>query len=307
MIERLENLPFAGQVMDRAATLRGDTARLRELWADESSRALVLSGDYACVLVDSGKAELQFRAPSELPGVDRSGALFLGLHADIAYFAVDRIPAVHLDNGASLRNVGALLGPRDAELFATALGICQWHRRHPHCSVCGELTVVANAGWVRRCPDDGSEHFPRTDPAVIMLVRDPDDRALLGRRAGWPTGWYSTLAGFVEPGEDLASAVQREVMEEANVDVDPASVQFLGSQPWPFPSSIMLGFHARARSGAPAQPDATEMIDARWFSRAELTFACEAGDVRLPSRISIARPLIERWYGSALPEEWSRS
>ena len=160
---------------------------------------------------------------------------------------------------------------------------------------------------MRRCPEDGSEHFPRHDAAVIVLVRDDDDRALLGRRADWPERRYSTLAGFVEAGESAEMAVLREMAEEAGVRIDPDGLDYLGSQPWPFPASLMLGYHASvAADSPPALADGDEISEVHWFTRDELAAGCAAGAVRLPGAVSIARRLIERWYGAPLPGEWSR-
>jgi NAD+ diphosphatase len=159
--------------------------------------------------------------------------------------------------------------------------------------------VSTQAGAERRCLADDTPHFPRTDPAVIVLVTDPHGRALLGHHRDWPTGRYSTLAGFVEPGESAEEAVVREVAEESQIDI--TRTQYLGSQPWPFPSSLMLGFEARASDADPV-PDGTELADVRWFSRDEFAQRVVAGDVVPPSEISIAHALIVRWLGRAIPK-----
>lgn len=239
---------------------------------------------------------------------------FLGLDADdIAYFAahVDDYQDARVDPNAPwkhLRAAGALLSDRDAGMMVTAVAIDNWMRTHRFCPKCGGPTHVSNAGWSRVCLVDGSEHFPRTDPAIIVLVTDNDDRALLGRQAVWQEGFFSTLAGFVESGESAEAALRREVFEESGVTIstDPADILYLGSQPWPFPCSLMLGFHARA-SDPTINVDGSEIVEAMWISRAELLAACEKGEVRLPPSISIARKLIERWYGGVLPESFSRA
>ncbi|WP_307858162.1 NAD(+) diphosphatase [Cellulomonas fulva] len=200
---------------------------------------------------------------------------------------------------ASLRVVGATLSPRDAGLATTAVALDQWHQRHPRCPRCGAPTDVVQAGWVRRCREDGSEHYPRTDPAVIMAVVDDRDRILLGHAAAWPEGRYSTLAGFVESGESLESAVRREVAEETGVRI--GDVEYRGSQPWPFPASLMVGFVAHALT-TEVQVDGTEVTHARWFTRQELRDAVVAGQVVAPGRTSIARALVEDWLGDRLPE-----
>jgi len=173
-----------------------------------------------------------------------------------------------------------------------------WHTTHEFCPRCGARTEIAFSGHIRVCPKDGSEHFPRVDPAVIMLIRDDDDRILLARGPQWPENRVSVLAGFVEPGESLELAVIREVHEEVGIVV--TEPRYMGSQPWPFPRSLMLGFFARALT-TDLHPDAVEIADARWFTRAELLAELEGGRLGLPSPISIARRLIEAWYGSALP------
>lgn len=199
---------------------------------------------------------------------------------------------------ATLREVGHLLDPRDAGLAVTAVGLAAWHRLHPRCPRCGAPTLPAEGGWTRRCTADGSDHYPRTDPAVIMAVLDSDDRLLLGHGGQWPEGRFSTLAGYVEPGESLETAVRREVAEEVGVQV--GQVTYRGSQPWPFPASLMLAFIARATT-TDIVVDGVEITQARWFSRKDLATAVRAGDVQLPGPTSVARALIEDWFGGPLP------
>lgn len=198
----------------------------------------------------------------------------------------------------SLRDLGAALSGRDAGLATEAVALAAWHAGHPRCPRCGEPTEPVNGGWVRRCTNDASEHYPRTDPAVIMAVIDDADRLLLGHAALWSPGKFSTLAGYVEPGEPLEAAVRREVLEEVGVEI--GAVEYRGSQPWPFPASLMLGFVARATS-TDIHVDGEEVVDARWFTRADLLDAVTTGTVVLPGRTSIARALIEDWFGAALP------
>jgi len=229
-------------------------------------------------------------------------AVLLGLREARAYFALD---LSHLETplGAiraegpiefiDLRRVGPLLARPDGALLAYARGILHWHGRHRFCGVCGNPTRSAEGGHVRRCvsPECNAAHFPRTDPAVIMLVTD-GDRALLGRQAVWAKGQHSTLAGFVEPGESLEEAVAREVREETGIVVD--DVAYHSSQPWPFPASIMLGFTARALT-TELQVDPEELEAARWFDRGFILGHAEDDTFRLPRRDSIARRLIEDW------------
>jgi NAD+ diphosphatase len=196
-----------------------------------------------------------------------------------------------------LREVGAMLNERDAGLVTVALGLAHWHRRHGFCPRCGARTRVTHAGWVRVCDVDGSEHYPRIDPAVIMAVVDDDDRLLLGRQVSWPQGRFSTLAGFVEPGEEFEDAVRREVHEESGVLVD--DVTYLGSQPWPFPASVMVGFTAHAAS-TDIRVDGVELGEARWFTRRQFRGALDSGELRTPTRLSISRVLVEHWYGQEL-------
>jgi len=215
---------------------------------------------------------------------------FLGEHAGTAYFSVTApLPAVEGARSAGLREVGAALDDRDAGLLVEAVALANWHATHVRCPRCGAPTVEARGGWTRTCEVDGSEHFPRTDPAVIMLVHDGAGRCLLGRQPSWPSGRYSTLAGFVEPGESAEMAVAREVAEEVGVEV--RDIHYVASQPWPFPGSLMLGYTALADSAVPLTLDGLELDDARWLNREKL----RGGAVLLPPPVSIAHRLITSW------------
>ena len=200
----------------------------------------------------------------------------------------------------ALRQAGTLLSDRDAGLMTHAVALAYWHDSHTHCPQCGTPTVPAPAGHLTSCPKDGSEHFPRLDPAVIMLVIDQEERLLLARNALWPPGRMSVVAGFVEPGESAEHAVAREVFEETSIVV--GQVRYLGSQPWPMPRSLMLGYEARAASGQRIAVDQEEIGEARWFSRDELRAAIDAGELGIAPSSSIARRLIEYWYGGDLPD-----
>lgn len=283
--------------MNRSAHLRSDDAWLAAAWAHPSSRVFVVDEARALVADD----RLVWRATGSAPGGQR---LFLGTPDDggsgAAYFAVvASLPDAPPEGSraASLRDVGSVLSADDAALLAHAAALERWHARNPFCPGCGAATTAALGGHLRVCVEDGAEHYPRTDPAVIMLVVDDGGRALLGHQPSWPAGRMSTLAGFVEAGETLEEAVEREVLEEVGVVVD--DVRYVESQPWPFPSSLMLAFTAHAASSELAV-DGAEISDARWFTRDELTSCLDDGSLRLPMRSSVAFRLIERWYGGGL-------
>ena len=190
---------------------------------------------------------------------------------------------------SGLRDLAPVLSQSDGGMIAHAVALLNWHRRHRFCSNCGAPSESREAGHIRRCPECGTEHHPRTDPVVIMLVQD-GDRVILGRQRTWPAGRYSALAGFVEPGESLEEAVAREVLEETGVRV--AEIIYRSSQPWPFPASLMLGFITGWADGEPAVGDG-ELEDVRWFTREEIV----SGEVRLPPPTAIARRLIDEWLG----------
>lgn len=294
--------PYANVGLDRVSERRGDRDWLDSLAQAEQtvvlpmwrSRNLVIREEEArAVILQGGDARGLFELAKE--------TVLLGLRGDIAYFAVD---LSHLDEPhghallpgegefVDLRAVSVLLSRDESGLLAYAKGIMHWHERHLFCGVCGSPTESREAGFVRVCTDTacGIHHFPRTDPAVIMLV-SRSDRAVLGRKAEWVEGMYSTLAGFVEPGESLEDAVAREVMEEVGIPV--SNVRYHSSQPWPFPSSLMLGYYADAEADEIVMnPD--ELEDARWFTRAELADGA-AGIARRPRSDSIARRLIDEW------------
>jgi NAD+ diphosphatase len=293
---------FSGMALDRAVTLRTDPAWVARTLAAPSTRVLSATG--AGVLLDDADVPRLIRR-SPAPLADRLGAavepILLGLEGAAARFAVD---LDSLDDGdraeiargariVGLRDAGAVLAPSEAGLAAYLMALLNWHRRHRFCANCGAATTVAEAGYSRRCGSCGAVHFPRTDPVVIMLVENAG-RVLLGRRAGWPPGQYSALAGFVAPGESLEEAVVREVREESGIEAH--SPTFVTSQPWPFPASLMLGFHARSDGGEPVAHDG-ELEDVQWFTLDAVRAAIKIGspELRLPPSISIASFLIRRW------------
>jgi NAD+ diphosphatase len=286
--------------LERCAGRRSDTKWLAQAWADPQTRVLVIDNGQVLARVGNGSAELVYVQPELAPDGPR---FLLGVDQDeVAYFGVGgSLPEADGDAGvrrAGLRDAGPLLPDRDAGLLTHAVALANWHRVATHCPRCGSVTELATAGHSRRCPADGSEHFPRSDPAVIMAVTDADDRCLLARNVQWPARRVSVLAGFVEPGESAEQAVAREVFEETGIVV--ASVSYAGSQPWPMPHNLMLGFRATA-SGTQIQVDADEIAEARWYSRAELRACLISGELIMPPSVSISRWLIETWYGSDLP------
>ena len=196
---------------------------------------------------------------------------------------------------ASLRELGAKLDEFHLGISMHAIALSNWHRSHPHCSRCGGETESTLGGSVRVCVKDQSQHHPRTDSAVIVLVKDKDDRILLGHQPIWPDGRFSTFAGFLEPGETFEQCVEREVFEESGVKV--SEITYLGSQPWPFPASIMIAFSAVADDPSTAKADGVEITDVRWFSREELKNSVADGSLLLPPTISVARKMIAMWFG----------
>ena len=290
-------LALARGTLDRVAERRRDDGWTSSAWTDPRTRVVVVESGKALVSHEP-TPRLVFLPPERAPAGER---YLLGVDEDgIAYFAVSgALPAVEGAEPAGLRRVGALLGDRDSGLFTHAVALQNWHTTHTHCPRCGTPTRLASAGHTRICPADGSEHFPRTDPAVIMLVHDSADRVLLARGPNWPADRRSVLAGFVEPGESLEQAVVREVREEVGILVE--DLRYLGSQPWPLPQSLMIGYFAYAPGGQRLRPDAVEIVDAGWYTRAELADAIRSRRIVSPGPLSIASRLITRWYGSELP------
>ena len=281
--------------VDRDAATREDDAALARAY----ERAKVLVVDDGKTLVDG--TSLVLVDPAEAPDGDR---LYLGDDGGQPYFAVSgRLPRRVGATVQGLREVGAALSDRDAGLLTHAVGLANWHAAHPRCPRCGAPTASAKGGSVRVCEADGSMHFPRTDPAVIVLITDGVDRAVLGRAPVWPPRRYSTLAGFVEPGESAEQAVVREVGEEAGIAV--REVVYRGSQPWPFPASLMLGYRAVCAPDAEPVPQDGELEDARWFTRQQLReaggWAGGPGPVLLPPPVSIAYRLIMDWVAEQPP------
>ncbi len=313
--------PFAGAALDRAADRRVDPQwiaarreeastrvvpvwRARNLVAPGPGSAGGSPGFEPVFLTCAGARGIAEPEPEWIfLGLDPVGALFAAEVPDGGMAAAgtavgsadaepEPAPLAELGEFHDLHRVGAMLGQPQGSVLAYARAVVTWSRRHRYCGCCGHPTSPREGGHIRQCdnPQCEAQHFPRTDPAIIVLVSD-GDRCLLGRKDIWPEGVYSTLAGFVEPGESLSEAVSREVREEAGIEV--GSVTYRSSQPWPFPSSLMLGFHA-VRTGGELRVDRRELSDARWFERDEVWRRREVG-LRLPPRVSIARRLIEEW------------
>jgi len=289
--------------LDRASELRSDEAELNRLW----SAAKIIRVAESKLATDG--TSLRFLTAAEVEKLIESKIFttgdkyFLGIDtaSKLAYFAWD-CDEVGLAAGesstegmASLRELGGTLDEFHLGISMHAIALSNWHRSHPHCSKCGALTESSLGGSVRVCVKDQSQHHPRTDSAVIVLVKDKADRILLGHQPIWPDGRFSTFAGFLEPGETFEQCVEREVFEESGVKVN--EIKYLGSQPWPFPASIMIAFSAVVDDPSTAKPDGVEITEVRWFSRDELKKSVSDGSLLLPPTISVARKMIAMWFG----------
>ncbi|MGI9394567.1 MAG: NAD(+) diphosphatase [Boseongicola sp.] len=319
-MKNAESVTFGGSGLDRAAELRGQPEVLAMLVAEPSSGVLPIWRGKPLLAADT-------RSPIWLPvshavlGEADGAAIFLGKDAGVARFAQDisqwepinvagtvgafsdpseqahpALPASQVF--CELRANMTHLTPREAELAATAKAILGWHETHGYCARCGAKSQIIEAGWQRKCDDCSAMHFPRTDPVVIMLITHGNS-VLVGRSPEWPDGMYSLLAGFVEPGETIEAAVRRETFEEAGIAVGP--VEYLSSQPWPFPSSLMIGCRGRAL-GRELTIDPNEIEDALWVTKEKMMDALTGADPELkPARKgSIARFLIENWLADTL-------
>ena len=294
--------------LDRASELRSDEAALDRLW--NGAKIIRVSGSHLA----TDRKSLLFLNAIEVEKLTTAKIFtsgdkyFLGIDSasKVAYFAWD-CDEVGLSAGetssegmASLRELGGTLDEFQLGISMQATALSNWHRSHPHCSRCGAETESSLGGSVRVCVKDQSQHHPRTDSAVIVLVKDKDDRILLGHQPIWPDGRFSTFAGFLEPGETFEQCVEREVLEESGVKVN--DIKYLGSQPWPFPASIMIAFSAVVDDPSTAKADGVEITEVRWFSRDEIKSSVADGSLLLPPTISVARKMIAMWFGPGAEE-----
>jgi len=293
--------------INRESELRSDAAKLAQLWKTAQIIHLVdarlSAGDDSLTFIDAAAV----KAAQEI--FVEGDRFFLGVGRDDnqAYFAwnttwinppeddgTEEFEMRKYEGFKTLREVGGNLDADELALGMHAVGLANWHWTHTHCARCGAKTVSDLGGSVRVCPEDATQHHPRTDPAVIVLVKDKEDRILLGHQPSWPDKRFSTFAGFVETGESFEECVSREVFEEAGVYLH--NINYLTSQPWPFPASIMIAFEGITQRPEEARPDGTEITEVRWISRDEMKDAVIAQDILLPPKISVARRMIETWY-----------
>ena len=267
------NLPLLNRAgRDQSSDFWGANCQVLQVW-----QGRILSSEEA----------INFRSASDFQATDTK--LYLGEINRVHYFAVHK----DFESGFTLREIVKNLTDIELELAVTALALINWHESHPRCPRCGADTEIVSSGWVRRCKVDSSQHFPRTDPAIIVAVQDRKGRLCLGRQASWPEGRYSNFAGFVEPGESLEAAVIREVAEESGLKV--SEIKYLSSQPWPFPNSIMLAFEAFTDNPEVAKPDGQEIVDLKWFTKSELQEAIKDGSVKIPPGTSVSGKMVEFW------------
>ena len=293
-------LPLASEAVDRSGELRTKPDELAKLW--KSARILhFASGKFRV----KQNHELDFQSAEQIAKLRKDEKfadgeeLCLGIDNGISYFAwcsdaMDFESFETLENYQTLRTLGDFLSQLEMGLAIHSQAIANWHHTHQFCARCGAPTLSANGGSLRKCSIDGSEHYPRTDGAVIVLVKDEKDRVLLGRQKIWPEKRFSCFAGFVEPGESFEQTVLREVFEESAIRAD--QITYLGSQPWPFPASIMISFSALATNPAAAKADGEEIEEIIWLTREEMCAAVADQSLTLPPGMSVARKMIEFWY-----------
>ncbi|MEM6931172.1 MAG: NAD(+) diphosphatase [Myxococcota bacterium] len=299
---RARPIPFTGYPLDRADDVRKQPEALDALWDDARARVVALWRGKPAV---TESAEGAWTSSADVVG-EPWLRLFLGIDAEgvpsfaVSYDPAKEAPTLARGRFSDLRPVAGRLSLDDAALLGTARSVLAWHRSHRFCANCGSPSGAVSGGWKRRCPACGKEHFPRVEPVVIALVTH-GDAVLLGRGPWWPEGFFSCLAGFVEPGETMGDATRREVLEEAGVEVD--DVTYVFGQPWPFPASLMLGVQAEARS-RDVTVDGVELAEARWFERDEVVamLAGKHPDVMSPFPIAVAYHLLKHWVAET-PED----
>ena len=296
---KILNLPLSRSTVDRAAYIRNDATAVEEAW----HKAEIIHFNGTGFLTTG--YSLKILSSTDVTG--KGERIFLGIQGESSYFLwCSEEKLGNEEDYKTLREISAELTSLEIGLAVHGQAVALWHHKHPICAVCGLPTDPALGGSIRRCAQ-GHEHYPRTDPAIIVLVKDADDRILLGRQAVWSEFRFSTFAGFVEAGESFEQCVIREVLEESGVSV--ADIHYLGSQPWPFPQSLMIAFEATIQDPENARPDGEEIVEIRWFDRDGLYAAIMEGTLLLPPSISVARAMIQAWYGAdrlALPgaETW---
>jgi NAD+ diphosphatase len=312
-MDRYRRLPLSRAALDRDAAGRSVPGFIDDQWANEATRVVAIwRGEVLCVTGE--RLALRLLSPKDIP--DFGTRIYLGKTLSDGD---DRLPQGTVIVGAMLsdsqarelepditrwvsgRTSGHALGPRDAGLLVEALALSNWHRTHQFSPETGHPNRPGQSGWVLVDEVTGKEIYPRTDAAIIVLVTDSSDRIVLGSNAMWEAQRYSLLAGFVEPGESLEAAVMREVFEESGLVIK--NPVYWGSQPWPFPASLMVGFRAELdeKASGPLRPDGQEIVDLRWFSREEL--AAESAGIVLPGPTSIARQMIEDWFGRPMESD----
>ena len=289
---KILNLRLARSTVDRAAHIRSDENSLVAAW--QSAKIIHFNGSG---FLSSGKS-LKFLGPSEIPSdesINEGLRIYLGeAEGDNFFLWLSETPLAPEESYKTLREISADLSPLEIGLAVHGQALAFWHQKSNYCPQCGTKTTPALGGSVRRC-QESHELYPRTDPAIIVLVKDASDRILLGRQGVWPEHRFSTFAGFVEAGESFEQCVVREVYEEAGVRV--SNINYLGSQPWPFPQSLMIAFEATIEDPENARPDGEEIVEIRWFNRDELYASIVEGILLLPPVISVARAMIQAWYG----------
>jgi NAD+ diphosphatase len=293
----LLDLPLSRGELDRAGHLRGDSDALERLW--QKARIIEMLGDrFRCK-----QGVLHYLSANEVTA-SHLDAFFLGLDTQgVPYFLIylGEAPAEFPEEYESLRTIGVKLNSLDIGAAVHSLALSQWHQAHQRCAKCGAETISTMGGAVRKCQSCDAEHHPRTDPAIIVLVKDVNDRILLGRQKIWPAKRFSTFAGFVEPGESFESTVIREVAEECGGQV--TNMRYLGSQPWPFPASIMIAFEATISNPETVKADGEEIEEIIWLDRNEIKIKVAAQELLLPPAISVARAMINSWYGAEAKAE----